>query len=316
MFATLLGPLPRPPLPLDATPAELVGAAIEAQIEAGLEPVTDGSAPREAGAAEAWRAVGSVVGGPEGGVAVKATLVGPWTRTGSDAHVPRADVVVAVASVAMELAALADAGCPLVELHEPAVVGRAFEPVERRAVVDAWRAALDGITERIHVSLVLVGGDATGLGPAMYEAPFASYGFDLRAGPDNWRIIADAPGDRGIVAGAVATRAGSDDGPELLVWAAQYAASLGARGLDRVGLATSGSLADLPWDAAVVKMRRLGEAAAIASRGSFADVAPHLDPRAVGTKSAAFGRFVPPRPRSGRRGTGRRGSGSRGPDGR
>ena len=304
MFATLLGPLPRPPLRVDATPAELVRAAVEAQIEAGLEPVTDGLAPREAGAAAAWRAVESVVGELGVGVAVKATLLGPWTRSGSDAHVaPRAE---AVASVAAELGALADAACPFVELHEPAVVGRAFEPAERRAVVDAWRAALDGLTERIHVSLVLSGGDATGLGPAVYEAPFASYGFDLRAGPDNWRVIADAPADRGIVAGALAARAGSDDGPELLVWAAQYAASLGGRGLDRVGLATSGSLADLPWDAAMTKLRRLGEAAAIAARGSFADVAPHLDPRAVGTKSAAFGRFVPPRRRSGRRGPGGR----------
>ena len=304
MFATLLGPLPRPPLRADATPAELVRAAIEAQLEAGLEPVTDGLAPPDAGAVEAWRAAESVVGELGVGIAVKATLVGPWTHAGSDAHVaPGAE---AVASVAAELGALADAGCPFVELHEPAVVGRAFEAAERRAVVDAWRAALDGLTERIHVSLVLTGGDAAGLGPAIYEAPFASYGFDLRAGPDNWRVIADAPADRGIVAGALAARAGSDDGPELLVWAAQYAASLGGRGLDRVGLATSGSLADLPWDAAVTKLRRLGEAAAIAARGSFADVAPHLDPRAVGTKSAAFGRFVPPRRRSGRRGPGGR----------
>ena len=306
MFATLLGPLPRPPLRVDATPAELVRAAIEAQLEAGLEPVTDGFAPREAGAAEAWWAGESIAGGPKGGVgaAVKATLVGPWTRGAADADA--AAVGAHVAAVAAELAGLAEAGCPFVELHEPAVVGRAFQDAERRALVDAWRAALDGLTEMIHVSLVLVGGDATGLGPTIYEAPFASYGFDLRAGPDNWRLIADAPADRGIVAGALAAWAGSDDGPELLVWAAQYAASLGGRGPDRVGLATSGSLADLPWDAAVTKLRRLGEAAAIAARGSFADVAPHLDPRAVGTKSAAFGRFVPPRRRSGRRGPGGR----------
>ncbi|HEU0237079.1 MAG TPA: hypothetical protein VFR14_11630 [Candidatus Limnocylindrales bacterium] len=312
MFATLLGPLPRPPLPVDATPAELVRGAVEAQIEAGLEPVTDGLAPRIGGSLDAWAEVADVARERATGVAVKATVIGPWTRGGADTD---------VLAVAAEVAALADAGCPFVELHEPAVVGRAFEPAARRTVVEAWRAALSGLSERIHVSLVLVGGDAIGLGAAIYEAPFASYGFDLRAGPDNWRVIADAPGDRGIVAGALATRAGSDDGPELLVWAAQYAASLGGRGLDRVGLATSGSLADLPWDAAVVKMRRLGEAAAIAARGSFADVAPHLDPRAVGTKSAAFGRFVPPRPRSGggrsgRPGSGGRGSGRRGPGGR
>jgi hypothetical protein len=297
VFATLLGPLPRPPLAADATPIERARAALEAQVEAGLEPVTDGAAPRAGGALEAWREAADVAAALAPGVAVKAALVGPWTRGGADA-----DAV----AVAAELAGLAHAGCPLVELHEPALVGRAFDAPERRAVVDAWRAALDGPADRVHVSLVIVGGDVTGLGSAIYEAPFASYGFDLRTGPDNWRVIADAPGERGIVAGALAARAGSDDGPELLVWAAQYAASLGGRGLDRVGLATSGSLADLPWDAAVVKMRRLAEAAAIAARGLFADVAPLLDPRAVGTKSAALGRYVPPRRRSGRRGPGGR----------
>jgi len=293
MFATLLGPLPRPPLTADSLPSELARAALEAQVEAGLEPVTDGAAARAGGAIEAWRDAADGAAGLAPGVAVKAALVGPWTRGGADTD---------VAAVAAELAGLADAGCPLVELHEPAVVGRAFDAGERRAVVDAWRAARDGLGDRVHVSLVLVGGDVTGLGSAIYEAPFASYGFDLRAGPDNWRVIAAAPADRGIVVGALAARAGSDDGPELLVWAAQYAASLGGRGLDRVGLATSGSLADLPWDAAVVKMRRLAEAAAIAAHGSFADVAPLLDPRAVGTKSAALGRYVPPKRRSGRRG--------------
>jgi len=293
VFATLLGPLPRPPLAADATPIELARASLEAQVEAGLDPVTDWAGPRADGAVEAWREAADVASGLAPGVAVKASLVGPWTQGGTGAP----------AAVAAEMAELAEAGCPLVELHEPAVVGRTFDAGERRAVVDAWRAALDGLADRVHVSLVLVGGDVTGLGSAIYEAPFASYGFDLRAGPDNWRVIADAPGERGIVAGALAARAGSDDGPELLVWAAQYAASFGGRGLDRVGLATSGSLAALPWDAAVTKLRRLGEAAAIAARGSFADIAPLLDPRAAGTKSAALGRFVPPRRRSGRQGS-------------
>jgi hypothetical protein len=97
------------------------------------------------------------------------------------------------------------------------------------------------------------------------------------------------------VAGALAARAGSDDGPELLVWAAHYAASIAGRGLDRVGLATADSLAALPWGVAVAKMERLAAAAGIAANRSFADIAPHLDPRAAGMKSAALGRCVPPR---------------------
>ena len=41
MFATLLGALPRPPVPPDADEGALVDAAVAAQVEAGLEPVTD-----------------------------------------------------------------------------------------------------------------------------------------------------------------------------------------------------------------------------------------------------------------------------------
>jgi methionine synthase II (cobalamin-independent) len=281
VFATLLGSLPSPPLAPDAPPADLVRATVDAQVAAGLEPVTDGAAPRVSGTVSAWRLASEFADA----VAVKAALVGPVTRGGT----------AALAAVSAELADLTEAGCRLIELHEPAVIGRAFDPGERRAVVDAWRAALDGLADRVHVSLVLTGGDVTGLGRAIYDAPFASYGFDLRAGPDNWRVIADAPGDRGIVAGALAARAGSDDGPELLVWAAHYAASIAGRGLDRVGLATADSLAALPWGVAVAKMERLAAAAGIAANRSFADIAPHLDPRAAGMKSAALGRCVPPR---------------------
>jgi methionine synthase II (cobalamin-independent) len=180
------------------------------------------------------------------------------------------DGVAALAeALGAEVAALAAAGCPMVEIHEPAVVGRPFGDADRRAVIDAWRRLLDVAGDAVHVSLVLTGGDVTGLGAALYDAPFASYGFDLRAGPDNWRVIADAPRDRGIVVGALSTTDGSDDGPELLVWAAHYAASIGGRGLDRVGLATAGSLAHLSWDAAERKLRRLGEAARTAALGSF-----------------------------------------------
>ena len=37
-----MGGLPRPPLPDDAAAASLVDAVLAAQVEAGLEPITDG----------------------------------------------------------------------------------------------------------------------------------------------------------------------------------------------------------------------------------------------------------------------------------
>jgi methionine synthase II (cobalamin-independent) len=298
VFATLLGALPHPPLPPDASPHEVVRAAVRAQADAGLEPLTDGRGPAAArtdgGSVAGWREATAAAGS----TAVKQALVGPWTLAGAGAAGGAADET--AASLRREIEALADAGCPFVEIHEPSIVGRPFDDAVRASVVVAWRGMLDGIGDRVHIALALTGGDVVGFGPAIYEAPFASYAFDLRAGPDNWRVIADAPRDRGIVVGALSTAEGSDDGPELLVWAAHYAASIGGRGLDRVGLATAGSLAHLAWDAAARKLRRLGEAARIAALGSFAEVAPHLDPRATGMKSAALGRHVPPRPRRGR----------------
>ena len=288
MFATLLGPLPRPPLAPEADPVDVVRAAVAAQVEAGLEPVTDGRQPVTGGSVAAWRTTAEAAAP----ASAKQVLMGPWTTAGESG-----DAVTLAESLGAEVASLAAAGCPMVEIHEPAVAGRSFDEPERRAAVAAWRLLIGGAGDSVHLSLVFTGGDVTGFGRAIYDAPFASYAFDLRAGPDNWRVIADAPGDRGIVVGAMATAAGSDDGPELLVWAAHYAASIGGRGLDRVGLATAGSLADLPWDVALRKLRRLGEAARIAAHRSFAEIAPHIDPRAAGTRSAALGRYVPPRKR-------------------
>src|SRR5260221_547350 len=113
----------------------------------------------------------------------------------------------------------------------------------------------DGLAGSIHLSLVVTGGNADTAGSAMFfDLPYASYAFDLIAGPDNWRLIAEAPGDRGIVCGALDPAAGASDGPEILVWAAHYAASTGGRGLERVGLANASSLAGLDRDSARAKL--------------------------------------------------------------
>ena len=116
---------------------------------------------------------------------------------------------------------------------------------------------------------------------------------DVVNGPDNWRLVRDVPGDRGIVVGALSPHHPSDDGPELLLWAAGYAASSNGRGRDRVGLATAGSLAGLSWEIAERKLKRLGEAVRLASMPAPV-AAAQLDPRAVDIRSAATGRYVPP----------------------
>jgi hypothetical protein len=143
-----------------------------------------------------------------------------------------------------------------------------------------------------HLSLALTGGNVDTAGAAtVFAAPYASYAIDLIAGPDNWRLVAAAPGDRGIVCGALSAAPGSHDGPEVLVWAAHYAASTRGRGHARVGLANVPGLGALDWPAARAKLVRLGEAARIAAAESSSEIAAALDPRAVDARSAALGRF-------------------------
>ena len=147
--------------------------------------------------------------------------------------------------------------------------------------------------------------DAAGIDTILAGA-YASLAVDLIDGPDNWRLAVATPTERGVICGALSTRPDSDDGPELLLWAARYAAASAGRGIDRVGLATAGSLAALPWDVAATKVRRLGEAARLVT-ASPDERRAALDPRAVDSRSAALGRVDPPptdRPR--RRVTGSR----------
>jgi methionine synthase II (cobalamin-independent) len=287
MFATLLGSLPRPPLAPGASDLELVGAAVRAQETAGLEPITDGGLENGRSPLDRWLAMAGVTA-----MAVKQVIVGPLTLArGED----RAAVLAAAEALNADLRALAAAGCPLIEVHEPAAIEIGADEAARKLFRDAHRRLLDGV-DGPHVSLAIIGGnaDATGI-DTLLSAPYASLALDLIAGPDNWRLVVATPGDRGIVCGALSPEAGSDDSPEVLLWAAAYAASTAGRGPARVGLATAGSLAGLSWDAAVTKMRRLGEAARLA------DLPPDelhrsIDPRAVDIRSAALGR-VEPRPR-------------------
>jgi methionine synthase II (cobalamin-independent) len=272
MFATLIGPY------LDA--AELTTL--------GLEPVSDGRGPRVAGVdpvVEEWRAsAGSTT------VAVKASLLGPFSasrRLGGDAAAWAETVGATVVDLGV-------AGGPLVEIDEPDGVAAAASPGLREAFAGSLRRLMSVAGDGVHLSLVLTGGDVDGLGAAtLFDLPFASYAFDLIAGPENWRLIAEAPGDRGIVCGALDPSAAADDRPEPLVWAAHYAASTRRRGLSRVGLANASSLEALPRDHARRKLEALVEAARLAALEDPQELAAQLDPRAVDARSAALGRYEP-----------------------
>ncbi|MFL5718889.1 MAG: hypothetical protein ACJ778_00250 [Chloroflexota bacterium] len=285
MFATLLGALPRPPSSGGASSEALLETVVRAQEAAGLDPVTDGGLLVDEDAVEAWRATAALTDR-----AVKAVLLGPFSRDRSDATADSLNRVI------RELAA---AGCPLVEIHEPATT-RIRTDGDRARFRELQQRLLDDVTGT-HLSLAITGGDASAAGvETLLAAPYASLAVDLIAGPANWDLVVRTPGDRGVVCGALPAQAGTDDGPELIVWAAGYATSTGGRGPDRVGIGTASSLAHLQWDVAVAKMQRLGEALRIAVAPSDERRAA-LDPRALDSRSAALGQedaraSRPPRP--------------------
>ena len=273
MFSTLLGLLPAIAIAdIEETGIELVAT--------GGPPSTEDEDP--ARVVEAWRAVAATSERP-----VKQVLAGPYSA-GRDG--PRDRPVELAERLRATILALTEAGCPFVEVEEPDALAITIVPGERVRFVDAHRRLVDGLTG-VHVSLALSGGNLDGAGPAtFFDLAYASFAFDLIAGPDNWRLIAAAPADRGIVCGALDPRPDGDETPELLMWAAHYAASTQGRGLDRVGLANAPSLATLEPDVALRKLRRVAGAATLAGTDPQAAAAA-LDPRAFGGRRNRPGRI-------------------------
>jgi methionine synthase II (cobalamin-independent) len=310
MFATLLGGLPRPPLP-DGHEIEradeldvLVELAIRAQEAAGLEPITDGRLRDPA-----FERVGAAIVGstePAGSItvgawrfaagltnrAVKQTLPGPYTL-GSAGRERAGDrerrTMAAAEGLRREVETLAAAGCRLIEIEEVDANQIGEDEVERRLFREAHRRLTDGITGT-HLSLSIVGGSAAGAGvETILDAPYASLAVDLIAGPDNWNLVTRAPSDRGVIAGALSAR-DVDEPKEVLLWAAHYAASTGGRGLARVGVGSAGDYATLTWEAAVRKMQLLGNAARLADLPPGDELAGSVDPASISARRAGLGR--------------------------
>jgi len=273
MFATLLGPLPRPPLPADAPREAILDACLGLQAEHGLEPATDGGWPSTDDVVASWRATSA-----RADRLVKAVVAGPIT-SGRDAAAVRGIVL-----------ALADAGCRWVEVAEPAAASIGADPVARGRFADAHVALTRDLARDVHLTLAITGGNADAAGiDTILAGAYASLAVDLIDGPDNWRLAVAVPSERGVICGALSAHAGTDDGPEVLLWAARYAAGSKGRGTARVGLATSGSMAELTWDEAATKVRRLGEAMRIATL-PVDEQRRSIDPRAVDIRSAGLGR--------------------------
>ena len=333
MFATLLGALPQPASETGGAATDLVVAAIRAQEEAGLEPITDGRL-RDPGfdllvaallrpdgiddavtiVLEGWRAAAAATER-----ATKQALPGPYSiglRAGGSEREREARTLGLAETLADVVSALAEAGCPLVEIEE-SEANRLVDTAEQDLFREAHRRLTGGGTgsryggrrggqhgrsdgeggREMHRSLSIVGESVPQAAiDAVLEAPYASLAVDLIAGPDNWYVVRRAPRERGVVAG-VQSAGNVDEAKEVMLWAAHNTASSAGRGSDRVGIGSAGSWANLTWEAALRKLNRLGEAARLAGMPLGEELAQSLDPRAVSARRAAVGHGPPPRPR-------------------
>ena len=216
MFATLLGALPRPPIAADAS---IDGA------RRGSRPRPGGGrararhrrrpARRPSDPVVAWRATARLTDR-----AVKQALIGPYSAghvVGAPAALRSADTLARATDLNAVLRALAAAGCPLIEIHEPAAVddrgrSRRAGALPRRPSTGCWTASTGS-----HLSLADHRRQcATAAGvETLLAAPYASLAVDLIADPDNWRLVVDhARGPRDRLWRRCPVAADSDDGPE------------------------------------------------------------------------------------------------------
>jgi hypothetical protein len=294
--------------------ARAVAAALDG-IVVGEDPGGSGrpraaSAPRHTRPilVSAWQAATSIAASVAREAAVPVPVVkqavpGPYTlgMALDPGRLGRERLVLALAdALADELVALAEAGCAIVEVEEPAAVRIGSDAASRALFLESQRRLLAGAPE-LHATLAITGGSADEAdAETILGAPYRSFLFDLIGGPDNWRLVAAAPAERGIVCGALRLDGRGGDPAPLLAWAARYAAATNGRGTARVGLANAGSLAALTPAAAADRVQVLGRATWLAAMAPAEAIEAGLDPRAFDARTAALGtpRRPPRRPAS------------------
>ncbi len=278
----------------------LVAAAVHAQETAGLDLVTDGQVrwpdlgavvlrAIEAGdigvdgrLAHAWRSTAALTERTVAQVIPGPYSLGRRVTEGQDATARTEFTLELAERLRTQLGSLAEAGCSMVQVEEPAAVAIGDDDAERELFATA-QSRLLADDPAIHTMLVIQGGSAWEAGDeTILSAPYRSYLFDLIAGPDNWYLVRAVPGDRGVVCAALTAPSAEDQAP-ILDWAARYAASANGRGPDRVGLTNASPLDGLTADAAQAALTTLARAAHVAVLPPVDAVAEGLDPRTFPT---------------------------------
>lgn len=123
---------------------------------------------------------------------VKAILTGPYTLAAlslNSHYSSLRDLVLALAGeLKNELCALAEAGAPVIQISEPAIVRRKEDV---RLLTEGIGKLLDGLPAqgRPEIALYTWFGDVDGILPALLELPVDTIGLDFVWGPSNWRAL-------------------------------------------------------------------------------------------------------------------------------
>jgi hypothetical protein len=135
----------------------------------------------------------------------------------------------------------------------------------------------------VHRALLPVGGNLVGMSHEEWlQIPAESLVINPIRDPESWRAAATWPGDRGLILALIPAPGDEPAEPvEILLWAVRYAASLGGRGLDRVGVAgmlpiAKGAPDPLEAEKRIALLERLVELSAANEETLRAE----LDPRA------------------------------------
>ena len=219
-------------------------------------------------------------------IPVKQVLIGPYTiaRLAEPGAISRGDLALALAeAMNAEIHALADAGCPLIQIDEGALTSIGDDEAEWRLYGETQHRLTAGLAEH-HLSLGLYRGGIDPAGHAtVLDGPYRSYLVDALGGPDAWRFVFAIPPELGVVIGALDAANPALDETEVMVWAMAWAGPE-ERTTARVGVASNGSLRAVGRHPARRKIELMGEAVRIASMGPLQEVAEALDPAPLESK--------------------------------
>jgi 5-methyltetrahydropteroyltriglutamate--homocysteine methyltransferase len=248
-----------------------------------LRPLTDGTPGMHAGGIIRWfdnnaffrhpvitgalhpsgKAVLSVLNLPAlTGTKWKAVLPSPFTlaRLAENASKRTADEILSDAAevVRAEAQSLAAAGCAYIQFSDPVLVTRA-----KNGDLNKARGALARVTEglKVRTALHTFFGDAGPVLGELVKFPVDEIGIDLYSGTlDTAKLPKGVAAGKTVLVGALDGRNSHVEDASTLVDEALRVWHV--TGAADVALVPSSALEFLPWDVAIVKTRRLGEAAA------------------------------------------------------